>query len=146
LIKIGSAVLTGESGLDLEIIEQLVDDMVGLKKRGYLVVMVTSGAIASGKHRMGITGQLKTMPQKQAAAAIGQSRLMRIYSNAFGKHSVYVGQVLLTLSDLTDRKRFLNIKNTLSTFSNGESFPSSTRTTRSLWKKSNSATTTSLRP
>jgi len=115
LIKIGSAVLTGESGLDLQIIEQLVDDMVDLRKRGYLIVMVTSGAIASGKHRMGITGQLNTMPQKQAAAAIGQSRLMRIYSNAFGKYGVYVGQVLLTLSDLTDRKRFLNIKNTLST-------------------------------
>lgn len=115
LIKIGSAVLTGENGLDLNIIEQLVDDMVDLKKRGYRMVLVTSGAVASGKHRMGITGTLKTMPQKQAAAAIGQSRLMRVYSNAFGKHSINVGQILLTLSDLTERKRFLNIKNTLST-------------------------------
>ena len=115
LIKIGSAVLTGESGLDLNIIEHLVDEIVDLKKRGYSIVMVTSGAIASGKHRMGITGPLKTMPQKQAAAAIGQSRLMRVYSNAFGKHGIHVAQILLTLSDLTDRKRFLNIRNTLST-------------------------------
>ncbi|MFA5182870.1 MAG: glutamate 5-kinase [Syntrophales bacterium] len=115
LIKIGSAVLTGDNGLDLDIIEQLVDDMVDLKKRGYHIVIVTSGAIASGKHRMGITGPLKSMPQKQAAAAIGQGRLMRVYSNAFGKHGIYVAQILLTMSDLTDRKRFLNIRNTLTT-------------------------------
>jgi len=115
LIKIGSAVLTGDNGLDLNIIEQLVDEMVDLKKRGYHIVIVTSGAIASGKHRMGINGPLKSMPQKQAAAAVGQGRLMRVYSNAFGKHGIYVAQILLTMSDLTDRKRFLNIRNTLTT-------------------------------
>lgn len=115
LIKIGSAVLAGDNGLDLNIIEQLVDEMVDLKKRGYHIVIVTSGAIASGKHRMGISGPLKSMPQKQAAAAIGQGRLMRVYSNAFGKHGIYVAQILLTMSDLTDRKRFLNIRNTLTT-------------------------------
>jgi len=115
LIKIGSAVLTGKDGLDLEIIEQLVDEIADLTKNGYQVVIVTSGAIASGKHRMGISGPLKSMPQKQAAAAIGQGRLMRVYSNAFGKHGLYVAQILLTMSDITDRKRFLNIRNTLST-------------------------------
>ncbi|HVO67749.1 MAG TPA: glutamate 5-kinase [Syntrophales bacterium] len=115
LIKIGSAVLTGENGLDLQIIEQLVDEMAQLTKEGYQIVIVTSGAIASGKHRMGITGKLKSMPQKQAAAAIGQSRLMRVYSNSFGKYSIFVAQILLTMSDLTDRKRFLNVRNTLST-------------------------------
>jgi len=115
LIKIGSAVLTGDNGLDLHIIEQLVEEMVELKKRGYHIVIVTSGAIASGKHRMGLTGHLKSMPQKQAAAAIGQGRLMRVYSNAFGKYGLYVAQILLTMSDLTDRKRFLNIRNTLTT-------------------------------
>ncbi|HYA12919.1 MAG TPA: glutamate 5-kinase [Syntrophales bacterium] len=115
LIKIGSAVLTGENGLDLQIIEQLVDEMAQLTKEGYQIVIVTSGAIASGKHRMGITGKLKSMPQKQAAAAIGQSRLMRVYSNSFGKYSIFVAQILLTMTDLTDRKRFLNVRNTLST-------------------------------
>jgi glutamate 5-kinase len=115
LIKIGSAVLTGEDGLDLQIIEQLVDEMSQLTKEGYQIVIVTSGAIASGKHRMGITGKLKSMPQKQAAAAIGQSRLMRVYSNSFGKYGIFVAQILLTMSDLTDRKRFLNVRNTLST-------------------------------
>ena len=115
LIKIGSAVLTGENGLDLQIIEQLVDEIAHFTKQGYQIVIVTSGAIASGKHRMGITGKLKSMPQKQAAAAIGQSRLMRVYSNSFGKYGIFVAQILLTMSDLTDRKRYLNVRNTLST-------------------------------
>jgi glutamate 5-kinase len=115
LIKIGSAVLTGEDGLDLQVIEQLVDEMAQLTKGGYHIVIVTSGAIASGKHRMGISGKLKNMPQKQAAAAIGQGRLMRVYSNAFGKYGLHVAQILLTMNDLTDRTRFLNIRNTLST-------------------------------
>ena len=115
LVKVGSAVLTGEDGLDLQIIEQLVDDISVLRERGYQVVLVSSGAIASGKHRLGIPGKLKNIPQKQAAAAVGQGRLMRVYSNAFGKHGLFVGQVLLTMSDITDRKRFLNIRNTLFT-------------------------------
>jgi len=123
LIKIGSAVLTGEDGLDLQIIEQLVDEMSQLRKAGRQIVIVTSGAIASGKHRMGITGKLKSMPQKQAAAAVGQSRLMRVYSNSFGKYGIFVAQILLTMSDLTDRKRYLNVRNTLSTLIDWEVFP-----------------------
>ena len=115
LVKVGSAVLTGEDGLDLNIIEQLVGDIAALRERGYQVVFVSSGAIASGKHRLGIEGKLKSIPQKQAAAAVGQGRLMRVYSNAFMKHGLFVGQVLLTMSDITDRKRFLNIRNTLFT-------------------------------
>ena len=115
IIKIGSAVLTGEDGLDLAIIDQLVGEIAQLKKRGCQITMVTSGAVASGKHRMGITGPLKSIPQKQAAAAIGQGRLMRVYANAFGKHNIYVAQILLTMSDLTDRKRYLNVRNTLGT-------------------------------
>ena len=115
LVKVGSAVLTGEDGLDLQVIEQLAADIAALRERGFQVVLVSSGAIASGKHRMGIEGKLKSIPQKQAAAAVGQGRLMRVYSNAFGKHGLFVGQVLLTMSDITDRKRFLNIRNTLFT-------------------------------
>ncbi|NPU83324.1 MAG: glutamate 5-kinase [Syntrophaceae bacterium] len=115
VVKVGSAVVTGEDGIDRDIIEQLVGEVAGLIAKGCQVVIVTSGAIASGKHRMGITTPLKSMPQKQAAAAIGQGRLMRVYSNAFGRHGVYVGQVLLTMSDLTDRKRFINVRNTLTT-------------------------------
>jgi len=113
IVKVGSAVLTGEDGIDLDVIEQLVSDIAALREQGFQVIFVSSGAIASGKHRLGIAGKLKSLPQKQAAAAVGQGRLMRVYSNAFGKHGLFVGQVLLTMSDITDRKRFLNIRNTL---------------------------------
>jgi glutamate 5-kinase len=115
LIKIGSAVLTGAEGLDLKIINTLVQEMSNLARQGYSIVLVTSGAIASGKHRLNITGKLKSIPEKQAAAAVGQGRLMRVYSKAFEKQGLYVAQLLLTLSDLTDRQRYLNIRNTLST-------------------------------
>lgn len=115
LIKIGSAVLTGSEGLDLKIIDALVQEMCDLTRRGFSIVLVTSGAIASGKHRLNITGKLKSIPEKQAAAAVGQGRLMRVYSKAFEKNNLFVAQILLTLSDLTDRQRYLNIRNTLST-------------------------------
>ena len=123
LIKVGSAVLTGNDGLDLKIINGLVRDMSYLVQNGYSVVLVTSGAIVSGKHRMNITGKLKSMPEKQAAAAIGQGRLMRIYSKSFEKNGLYVAQILLTLSDVTDRQRYLNIRNTLSTLMEWEVIP-----------------------
>jgi glutamate 5-kinase len=115
LIKVGSAVLTGADGLDLNIIDGLVQQMSDLMHKGYSIVLVTSGAIASGKQRLNITGKLKSIPEKQAAAAVGQGRLMRVYSKSFEKNGLYVAQILLTLSDLTDRQRFLNIRNTIST-------------------------------
>jgi len=113
LIKIGSGVLTGENGLDLAIIENIVDEIAAFTKQGYQFVVVSSGAIASGRHRMGFKHKLQSLPEKQAAAAIGQGRLMRVYSNAFGKHDLIVAQMLLTMSDLTERTRFLNTRNTL---------------------------------
>jgi glutamate 5-kinase len=115
LIKVGSAVLSGKDGLDIKIVDSLVAEMSDLVHKGYSVVLVTSGAIASGKQRMQITGNLKSIPEKQAAAAIGQGRLMRIYSKSFEKNNIHVAQILLTLSDVTDRQRYLNIRNTLST-------------------------------
>lgn len=123
LIKIGSAVLTGTEGLDLKIIESLVSEMSKLINQGYSVVLVSSGAIASGKHRLNISGKLKNIPEKQAAAAVGQGRLMRIYSKSFEKNNLHVAQILLTLSDLTDRQRFLNIRNTLSTLMDWKVIP-----------------------
>ncbi|KUG22855.1 glutamate 5-kinase / rna-binding c-terminal domain pua [hydrocarbon metagenome] len=123
LIKVGSAVLTGSDGLDLKIIDSLVREMSCLAEAGHSIVLVTSGAIASGKHRLKITENLKSMPEKQAAAAIGQGRLMRIYSKSFEKNGHYVAQILLTLSDLTDRQRYLNIRNTLSTLIEWKTIP-----------------------
>jgi len=115
LVKVGSGVLTGRNGLDLDIIEQLVDEIAEYSRRGLHFVIVSSGAIASGTNRMGFKEKLKSLPQKQAAAAVGQGRLMRVYSQAFGRHKLITAQMLLTMSDLTDRQRFLNVRNTLST-------------------------------
>ncbi|HDQ03582.1 MAG TPA: glutamate 5-kinase [Deltaproteobacteria bacterium] len=115
LIKVGSAVLSGTDGLDLRVINSLVREMSELIDRGCVVVLVTSGAIISGKHRLNMTRQLKSIREKQAASAIGQGRLMRVYSKSFEKRGHYVAQILLTLSDLSDRQRYLNIRNTLST-------------------------------
>jgi len=88
--------------------------MCDLTRRGHSIVLVTSGAIASGRHRLGAAGKPKSIPEKQAFAAVGQGRLMRVYSKAFEKNNLYVAQILLTLADLTDRRRYLNIRNTLS--------------------------------
>ena len=114
LVKIGSGVLTRKDGIDLDIITHLVDEIADLSRRGYRFVMVSSGAVASGRSRIGSAGKVHSLPQKQAAAAIGQGRLMEVYSNAFGRHELVAAQILLTMSDLTDRHRFLNTKNTLS--------------------------------
>jgi len=115
LVKIGSGVLTGHDGLDLDIIGHLVDEISEYSKKGFHFVIVSSGAIASGINRMGFKESLKSLPQKQAAAAVGQGRLMRVYSNAFGRYGLVTAQILLTMSDLTDRQRFLNTHNTLLT-------------------------------
>ncbi len=116
LIKIGSGVLTtSDAGIDLDIIQNLADDIGELSCRGIQCVLVSSGAIASGKGRLGIKGPLKNLPQKQAAAAVGQSILMDSYSRAFARHGLIVAQMLLTMSDLVDRHRYLNIRNTLTT-------------------------------
>jgi glutamate 5-kinase len=123
LIKIGSAVLTGSDGLDLKLIDSIVKDMSTLAGRGFSLVLVSSGAIISGKHRLKIIEPLKSIPEKQAAAAIGQGRLMRVYSKSFEKNGLYVAQILLTLSDMTDRQRYLNIRNTLSTLMEWETIP-----------------------
>jgi len=115
VIKIGSGVITDKDGLNVELIEALCADVVNLYARGYEVVIVSSGAVAAGKGDLGISGRPDTIPLKQAAAAIGQSRLMRTYKDAFRQHGKTVGQILLTRDDLANRRRFLNARNTLMT-------------------------------
>lgn len=115
VIKIGSSVISNADGLDLDRIASLCADVHELRQRGYEVVLVSSGAVAAGKMDLGITGRPQTIPLKQAAAAIGQSRLMRAYKDAFRSHGLNVGQVLLTRDDLANRRRYLNARNTLMT-------------------------------
>lgn len=113
-MKVGSGVLTKNGGIDGKIIADLAQEIARLSAEGLQFVIVSSGAIASGRNRLGTKGPLKNLPQKQAAAAVGQGLLMEVYSKAFGKHGLVVAQMLLTMSDLDDRKRYLNTRNTLS--------------------------------
>lgn len=115
VIKIGSGVITDNDGLNAEQIEALCADVIRLYEKGYEVVIVSSGAIAAGKGDLGISGRPETIPLQQAAAAIGQSRLMRTYKDVFRQHGKKVAQILLTRDDLANRRRFLNARNTLMT-------------------------------
>jgi glutamate 5-kinase len=82
-------------------------------REGRRVVLVTSGAIATGMARLRLSERPRSIPEKQAAAAVGQSALMERYEAAFARHGIHVGQVLLTAQDIGDRARYLNAKNTL---------------------------------
>lgn len=115
VVKIGSTVISDRDGLEISTINALSRDVCNLLERRYEVVLVSSGAVAAGKKDLGIAGRPHTIPLKQAAAAIGQSRLMRAYKDAFREHGRLVAQVLLTRDDLANRRRYLNARNTLMT-------------------------------
>jgi glutamate 5-kinase len=112
---LGSSVVTTENGLDHRTIKGIVDDVCRFKELGKEFIIVTSGAVAAGVRKMRLKGGARSIPQKQAAASIGQSRLMAMYERAFEKHDVRVAQMLLTKDDLTHRRRYLNARNTLTT-------------------------------
>lgn len=113
VVKVGSSTLTGADGaLDAGLIEDLVHDLARARARGVEVLLVTSGAIAAGVSRLGIE-RPRTIPEKQAAAAVGQGLLMDYYTQAFSRRRVSAAQVLLTREDLSVRKRYLNARNAL---------------------------------
>jgi len=115
VVKIGSSVLTSSRGLDLGVINRLCDEFSMLREQGRQVVIVSSGAIASGIRKVGLSEIPKTIPQKQAAAAAGQGSLIQAYEDAFSHYNLKVAQVLLTSDDLTNRRRYLNARHTLQT-------------------------------
>jgi glutamate 5-kinase len=116
VIKIGSRVVTGGgSGPDRNFLLSLAGEVSRLRNQGREVVIVSSGAVASGAEELGLADRQKTIPQKQAAAAVGQSRLMQAYEAAFSQKELKVAQILLTRDDLSNRQRFLNARSTLDT-------------------------------
>ncbi len=115
VIKLGSRVLVSGDRIDAERLARIVDEIAALKKRGVQVAIVTSGAVASGRSRLGLKEKPRTIPLKQAVAAVGQSLLMHTYATEFDRHSVAVGQVLLTQQVVNNRQLFLNARNTLET-------------------------------
>src|SRR5207244_3863070 len=113
VVKVGSGLVTkAGAGVAPERIEALAAE-IAVVREGRHVVLVTSGAIATGVARLGLAERPRAIPEKQAAAAVGQSALMWQYEAAFSRHGIPVGQVLLTAEDVSVRARYLNARNTL---------------------------------
>lgn len=114
VVKIGTSTLVDPDGaFREEILEARVADLVELRRRGYRPVLVTSGAIALGLARLGVTGRPTALPDLQAASAVGQGVLIKRYIRAFAEHDTVAAQVLLTSGDLADRATYINARNTL---------------------------------
>ena len=112
--KFGTSLLTGGSDhLDQDIMASLVSQVAQLHKQGRELLVVSSGAIASGRHKLGLTKKVKGIPFKQVLASVGQNRLMHVYEQLFSQHNITVAQALLTRADLADRAGYLNARNTL---------------------------------
>ena len=115
VVKIGSAILVDEKTQSLreDWLAALASDLAALKDKR--IVLVSSGAIALGRHRLKLFGTSLSLPEKQACAAAGQSSLTRAYDDALGRHDLMTAQALLTLNDTENRRRWLNARSTLDT-------------------------------
>lgn len=114
VIKVGSSLLTKGANLNRDYIHSLANSIVRLIN-GKEIVLVTSGAIAAGSGRLSFSKIPSSIPLRQAAAAVGQALLMRVYEEAFSKAGKNVAQILLTHQDLSNRKSYLNFHNTIMT-------------------------------
>lgn len=116
VVKLGTRVLSGSTlGLDAEAIRGLAKQIATLMAQGVQTVLVSSGAVMAGMERLGRDERLRSIPLKQAAAAIGQSALVATYEEAFAPFGIKVAQILLTREDVQNRVRYLNARNTLFT-------------------------------
>lgn len=114
IVKVGSRSLTGEDGrLDRAQVANLAKQLIRLADAGKRVVLVSSGAVASGVGRLGLPGRPTDLATLQAVAAIGQTHLIQVYEQTFAEHGRVAAQVLLTASELDDRVAYLNTRNTL---------------------------------
>ncbi|WP_417688290.1 glutamate 5-kinase [Roseibium sp.] len=115
VVKIGSALLVEGGELKRSWLDALIDDLVALKKAGAEAIIVSSGSIALGRGILGLPkGPLK-LEESQAAAAAGQILLAQAYSESLSRHNVKAGQILLTLGDTEERRRYLNARATIGT-------------------------------
>ena len=115
VIKIGSALLVGPLGLKQDWLSALALDVAEAKARGADVVLVSSGSIALGRKVLALGEGALTLEQSQAAAAVGQIRLARAYEEVLAPHGITTGQILVTLEDTEDRRRYLNSRATMET-------------------------------
>lgn len=112
VVKIGSQILSSKDGIEEARLRGLVRQLAELQSAKRQVVVVSSGAVAAGMTQLGWTERPKTIPQKQALAAVGQIKLMALYEWSFAKFDKNVAQVLLTADDLANRQRYINAKHT----------------------------------
>jgi glutamate 5-kinase len=115
VVKVGSALLVGQNGADARWLAVFASDLARLRARGQQVLVVSSGAVALGRRRLKLTRRALTLPEKQAAAAAGQSGLMRAWEEALEPHGLAAAQVLLTRDDTEVRRRWLNARATVET-------------------------------
>ena len=115
VVKIGSALLVGPEGLRGDWLRALAEDVVAAKARGSDVILVSSGSIALGRRVLGLPPGALPLEQSQAAAAVGQIRLARAYEEVLAPHGITTAQVLVTLEDTADRRRYLNSRATMET-------------------------------
>lgn len=116
VVKIGSALLVDrETGLRRDWLLGLAADVAAIKARGADVILVSSGSIALGRRALGLPAGALSLDQSQAAAAVGQIRLARAYEEVLAPHGLVAGQVLVTLEDTEDRRRYLNSRATMQT-------------------------------
>jgi glutamate 5-kinase len=114
VVKVGSSSLTtGEGGLDTERVDALTDALGGLAAQGREIVLVSSGAIAAGLPPLGLPRRPRDLATQQAAASVGQGLLIGRYAASFARHGLTVGQVLLTVDDVTRRAHYRNAYRTL---------------------------------
>lgn len=118
VVKIGSGVLAGGGRFNRRAVQRLGAELAGLRRTGREVILVSSGAVASGLKLLGLTEMPRAIVDKQAAAAVGQQLLMNAWAETLGKARIPVGQVLLTADDLDHRMRYLNARHTLRTLLN----------------------------
>lgn len=124
VVKVGSNVLTSAAGLNISVINALSDQINNLFRKGIEVILVSSGAMASGQKKIGLDRRPDEIPKRQAMAAVGQAGLILAYENAFSKYGRKVAQVLLTSDDLSgSRRRYLNARNTLYTLLSWQVLP-----------------------
>jgi glutamate 5-kinase len=114
VVKFGTSLLTaGANQLSEERMADLVAQVARLHQQEVGLVIVSSGAIAAGRHKLGLTEKLRSIPYKQVLASVGQGRLMNVYERLFAPHNITVAQALLTRADLSERAGYLNARNTL---------------------------------
>ena len=114
VVKVGTRVLSDSSDrLDVRRVGTICTQVHALRQRGLTVVVVSSGAIGAGMAELGMKKRPTTLPELQAAAAVGQSHLMTAYDRNFRKHGYRAGQVLLTRETVNDRQRYLNTRNAI---------------------------------